>query len=246
MAGVTSDVTAGLNRIREPRRRHRLWPYTVLPAILLNLVGAAIFGSYYALQAVRPDLVRGIATSQLSVATYGIVAVVEWSLAVAVIVGLRRSGRSLRSLLAPEGSLLGFNRRRALLVFLSLNVLFALYVIVYQLFFGGWPRFTGIPLWERLALLAITPVTAAFCEEIVWRGRVLTGELARGRSIRGAVIVGAVWFSLIHGVFLPDKLVVTFVWGLIAGLYYLRERNLVPLIAAHLVTDLWSFGLSAL
>jgi len=38
---------------------------------------------------------------------------------------------------------------------------------------------------------------------------------------------------------------ITFVWRLIAGTYYLRERNLLPLIAA-LLTDLWTFALSAL
>ena len=223
----------------------RLWPYTVLPAVLLNLAGVLVFVPYYALRSVRPDLVAGVSATQLSLTVYAMLVAVEWSLAIAVVAGLRRSGRSLRSLLAPGGSLLGFRPAPAALVFLELNLLFGVYVAAYQLFFGGWPRLTGAPPWERLALLAILPVTAAFCEELVWRGRVLTGELVRGRRVRPAIVVVAIWFSLIHGVFLPDKLAVTFVWGLVAGAYYLRERNLLPLMAAHLVTDLWSFGLSA-
>jgi membrane protease YdiL (CAAX protease family) len=224
----------------------RLWPYTVLPAVLLNLAAVLFFVPYYALRSVRPDLVAGISATQVNLSVYAMLVVAEWSLAIAVMAGLRRSGRSLRSLLAPDGSLLRFRLVPAVLVFLGLNLLFGLYVATYQVFFGGWPKLTGAPPWERLALLGILPVTAAYCEELVWRGRILTGELARGRRVRPAIVVGAIWFSLIHGVFLPDKLLVTFVWGLIAGAYYLRERNLLPLMATHLVTDLWSFALSAL
>jgi membrane protease YdiL (CAAX protease family) len=232
--------------IEWPYAGGRLWPYTALPAIVLNLGAVLIFVPYYALRSVRPDLVAGIAASQVNLAAYAIVVVVEWSLAIAVMAGLRQSGRPLRSLLAPDGSFLRFRLAPAALVFVGLNALFGAYVAAYQLFFGGWPRLNGTALWERLALLTILPLTAAYCEELIWRGKVLTLELARGRRVGKAIVIGAVWFSLIHGVFLPDKLLVTFVWGLLAGIYYLRERNLLPLMAAHLVTDLWSYALAAL
>lgn len=243
MRAVTQASNPAADR---PPAVGRLWPYTVLPAVLLNLGGALVYVLYYALSSVHPDLVAGISATEMSLSLYAMVVVVEWSLAIAVTAGLHRSGRPLRSLLAPGGSLLRFRLVPAVLVFLGLNLLFGVYVATYQVFFGGWPKLTGAPPWERLALLGILPVTAAYCEELVWRGRVLTGELARGRPVRPAIVIGAIWFSLIHGVFLPDKLAVTFVWGLIAGAYYLRERNLIPLMAAHLVTDLWSVALSAL
>jgi membrane protease YdiL (CAAX protease family) len=48
------------------------------------------------------------------------------------------------------------------------------------------------------------------------------------------------------GVFLPDKLLLAFLIGIIAGSYYVRERNLLPLMITHFVADVWTFGLSAL
>ncbi len=62
-------------------------------------------------------------------------------------------------------------------------------------------------------------------------------------SIGGAVLLAAVSFALIHGIFLPDKLAAVFLIGLTNGWYYLSQRNLVPLIIAHAVLNLWSFSL---
>jgi membrane protease YdiL (CAAX protease family) len=43
--------------------------------------------------------------------------------------------------------------------------------------------------------------------------------------------------------FFPDKLAIIFLFGLIAGWYYYRERNLAPLMVTHALPDLWSVGL---
>ena len=129
----------------------------MLPAVLLNIGGVLAFALYYALRSVHPDLVASVSSTEVSLSLYAMVVVVEWSLAIAVMAGLHRSGRPLRSLLAPGGSLLGSRLAPAVLVFLGLNLLFGVYVATYQLFFGGWPKLTGAPPWERLALLAILP-----------------------------------------------------------------------------------------
>lgn len=49
-------------------------------------------------------------------------------------------------------------------------------------------------------------------------------------------------FALIHGIFLVDKLAVTFVFGIITGWYYWKERNLIPVMIAHWFLDVWGFG----
>jgi len=41
-------------------------------------------------------------------------------------------------------------------------------------------------------------VTAAFCEELIWRGYVITRLEARGRSRWSAMILATVSFALIH------------------------------------------------
>ena len=34
----------------------------------------------------------------------------------------------------------------------------------------------------------------------------------------------------------------TFLFGIVTGYYYVRERNLIPLMITHAVVDFWSFG----
>ncbi|MBN2146895.1 MAG: CPBP family intramembrane metalloprotease, partial [Anaerolineales bacterium] len=57
------------------------------------------------------------------------------------------------------------------------------------------------------------------------------------------VLLSSLSFAAIHGVFLPDKLLVTFLLGIISTVYYLKERNLAPLMLTHWFVDMWSFGL---
>jgi membrane protease YdiL (CAAX protease family) len=51
---------------------------------------------------------------------------------------------------------------------------------------------------------------------------------------------------MIHGIFFVDKLLITALFGIIAGWYYHRERNPLPLMVAHALLDLRSFGLAIL
>jgi membrane protease YdiL (CAAX protease family) len=107
--------------------------------------------------------------------------------------------------------------------------------------FGQTTLYPGLPLWQRLGLVVMTAVTAGFCEELIWRGYVITRLEARGRRRWAAITLAAVAFALIHGS--PLHWVYTFVIGIVAGHYYTRERTLVPLMISHTVLDLWSFGL---
>lgn len=224
--------------------RERPWVYGVLPAVILNLGALVVYGAVYGLAAYRGRAPDQAALNRSQFALYLLVFVVEWAFALALVLGERRSGRSLRDLIAPQGQLWRFRPWPALAILVALNAIFAVYVVLYTLLRGGWPSLAGLPLWQRLFVQLAVPIQAAFCEELIWRGHLIPALERRGHSPRAAVLLSALSFSLIHGVFLPGKLLVTFVLGLAAGLYYQRERHLLPLMGAHWLLDMWSFGLS--
>jgi membrane protease YdiL (CAAX protease family) len=53
------------------------------------------------------------------------------------------------------------------------------------------------------------------------------------------VLLSALFFALIHS---PLHWAFTFLFGMVTGSYYTRERKLIPLMVAHAIVDLWSFG----
>ncbi len=227
-------------------RTRPLWVYAVLPAVILNAGAIVIFGGYYGLQATQPDLVSAIHPDQAQFLAYVLVFVVEWVFAILLLRQQAAEGKSLADLLAPGGQILNFRPLPALALFVAFNALFLLYVPLVAALYGQWPRFGGLALWQRLFILLAVPVQAAVCEELIWRGHLLPELAARGRTARSATVLAALSFALIHGIFLPDKLLLTFVLGLVAGAYYVRERNLLPLMLTHLVADVWTFALSVL
>jgi membrane protease YdiL (CAAX protease family) len=223
-----------------------LWVYAVLPAVILNLGAIVIFGGYYTLQAVRPEMVSSIPSDQPQFAVYLLAFIIEWAFAILLVRQQAASGRPLASLFAPDGRILRFRRLPALAIIIIFSTLFGLYVPLVAGLYGQWPRFDSLALWQRLFILAAVPVQAAFCEELIWRGHILSELKARGRSDVAAITLAAISFAAIHGVFLVDKLILTFVVGLVAGFYYLRERHLAPLMVGHFIADVWTFGLSVL
>jgi len=94
-----------------------------------------------------------------------------------------------------------------------------------------------------LFYLAINPITAGFVEELIWRGYFIEKLLATGRSELKSIVYSSISFAFIHGFIVLDKLVVTFLFGLIAGAYYVKERNIPVLIAAAIVVDVIAFAL---
>jgi membrane protease YdiL (CAAX protease family) len=128
------------------------------------------------------------------------------------------------------------------LVFVALNAVFGIYT-AYLWRTGTMRTYHGLSPWQIVFLLSVTPLTAGLVEECIWRGYIIPSVETRGRARWAAILLSSISFALIHGVFLPIRLLVTFVWGVIAGFYYTRERTLVPLIVTHVVVDVWSFGL---
>jgi membrane protease YdiL (CAAX protease family) len=221
-----------------------LWIYTVLPPAILNVAAVVIFGGYYALREVRPELVSGISPDEVQVTAYLVIFVVEWVFAIRLLRQRASRGTCLSSMMAPGGDIWGFRWPMAILLFAVFNGLFVAYVPLVSALYGEWPRFEDLRVWQRLFLVLAIPFQAAFCEELIWRGHVVPVLMRRGRSKTAAVLLAAVSFALLHGVLLPDKLLLTFLIGIVAGAYYVRERTLLPLMITHFVADMWMFGLS--
>lgn len=106
-------------------------------------------------------------------------------------------------------------------------------------------------LWVQLIVL---PISVGIAEELIYRGYALPRlvGLLGGRQFL-AVAVQAFFFGLQHVAFFWGapwpaalaKFLTTFLAGLVFGALYLKQRRLVPLIAAHVVLDLVGFGVPA-
>ena len=227
-------------------RLRPLWIYTALPAVILNIGAILIFGSYYALQATQPDLVSSIQPAQAQFLAYVFVFIVEWIFAILLLRQRAAEGKTLASIMAPDGQIFKFRLLSALGLFIIFNVLFILYIPLVTALYGRWPSLSELALWQRMFMILVIPLQAAFCEELIWRGHIIPELKARGRSDFAAILLSALSFALIHGIFLIDKLLLTFILGLVTGFYYLRERNLFPLMLSHYIVDLWTFALSVL
>jgi len=162
----------------------------------------------------------------------------EWVLANSIIRRLRRAGDSALDLIGPLGNPWRFRWLPAVGVFLAFNGLMAVFLTVLRAFLG-FEMHDGLALWQGLLLVIVVPVTAGFCEELIWRGCVITQLEARGRGRWATILLAAVSFAFIHS---PIHWPFTFLLGILTGCYYSRERNLVPLRISHVVADVWSFG----
>jgi len=223
-----------------------IWLFGVLPPVLLNLGAILLYGTYYALLATNPSVVQGISPSQVQFITYVFVFIVEWAFALTLIARMARRGTPLRTVLAPAGELFVFRKLPAVAIFLFMNAVLGVYVFAAAKLYGQWPRLDDLSAWQRAFLLLLVPITAAFCEELIWRGHLIPELESRNRTQTAAILLSAISFATIHSIFLVDKLVMTFILGIGAGIYFARERNLLPLMFSHFVADLWTFGLSVL
>jgi membrane protease YdiL (CAAX protease family) len=226
--------------------RGSIWLFGVLPPVILNLGAILLFGGYYALLAINAPAVQGISPAQVQFAAYMLVFLVEWAFALLLIARKARQGERLRHLLAPAGDLFDFRKLPALAIFLFVNAVLGAYVWVAVRIYGQWPRLDSLQAWQRLFLLLPVPITAAFCEELIWRGHLIPELESRKKTMSAAIVLSALSFAAIHNVFLVDKVIMTFILGLGMGFYFTRERNLLPLMFSHFVADLWTFGLSVL
>lgn len=90
----------------------------------------------------------------------------------------------------------------------------------------------GHPAWVSWALMAALP---AACEELLFRGWVLSGFAGRHGSWQrsaAAVVAQAALFAIFH--LLPERMPQTFVLGLVLGWMTLATGSLLPAVVCHL------------
>jgi len=179
---------------------------------------------------------------KLNTVLYSAVFITHWLLAFIVIRRLKRQDLSLKEFIAPKKKTRIFP---AILVFVSLNALFTAYMVL-ALTYGRIQPWRNLNAFKLVYFVAAHPLTAGFVEELIWRGYFVEKLLKMGNSEWRSIIFSSISFAFIHGFWLVDKLAVTFLFGIIAGAYYVRERNLVVLMVTHITLDIVAFALAFL
>lgn len=87
------------------------------------------------------------------------------------------------------------------------------------------------PLWVLIAVFALTP---AICEELAFRGFILSG-LARGGRLAIAIVISSIMFGVIH--MIPQQIFNASLVGLLIGLIAVHSRSLFPAIVFHFCTN---------
>ncbi|UCH05652.1 MAG: CPBP family intramembrane metalloprotease [Candidatus Thorarchaeota archaeon] len=205
--------------------------------VFFNIVALGVTGLSFTL---LPGLMSDYA--QMSFVIYAGVFLAEILLVLILVGRLRKAGMSIRGLLT-------FDREtrwlRAIAVFAALNVLFIAYIWV-ALWIGYITPFSGLNLFQVVFFILLLPLAAGIVEELAFRGYLIEVMLKKGLAENRVVLYSAISFAFIHGFFLVDKIIMTFLFGLIAGYYYVKERNLPVLIVAHIVVDVVTFGMTTI
>lgn len=88
-----------------------------------------------------------------------------------------------------------------------------------------------LQLWQLLSVFALAP---AICEELAFRGFILSG-LARGGRLAIAIGISSIMFGIIH--MIPQQAFNAALLGLVLGLLAVHTRSLLPAIAFHFVNN---------
>lgn len=201
--------------------------------VVYNVVGLV---SVLLLFAFSPE--HSAAQDTLNAVLYSGVVAVHWSLFYVIV---RRLGiEGVKKLVRPHKRIRWFP---SILVFASLNLLFIGYMVL-AIAYGRIPPWGSVDALQILFYIVLNPITAGLVEELIWRGYFIEKQLEAGKTRWRAIIYSSVSFALIHGIILVDKLIVTFTWGIIAGAYYVKERNIPVLMATHTVIDVIAFWMS--
>ncbi len=97
----------------------------------------------------------------------------------------------------------------------------------------------GVPLWQIVLLLAVTP---AICEELAFRGFILSG--LRHLGSRGmAILISSLFFGIVHGVL--QQSLNAFVLGLILGYVAVHSGSILPCMLFHGVHNAMQLGMAS-
>lgn len=162
----------------------------------------------------------------------GVAIVVIELIAFLLILGfLRRENRSLKSVISFQRD--GLRR-----------YLFVSFIALLPTAVAGWlysqaqtqagvaNNLSQLSLGEISLWYAIIPISAAFFEEIIWRGYMIP----RLQGIWRSLLFSSLSFALFHGIFNPLAVVASFIQGLVWGWVYRRTDSTVPSMVLHFLS----------
>jgi hypothetical protein len=169
--------------------------------------------------------------------------VLDWAEVFAMILVLRLRGQRLGDI--------GWRKRSPIWGWLAALAA----VAVYAGFASMGPMLKGAPVltdWSvfRIAMALGIGITAGFCEEAIFRGFVMGQARDGGAPVVVQLLLSAVLFGLAHGGWggmtgkfevgaMIGAMVSTAILGaMLAGVYLLSRRSLVPAVFAHGVIDM--------
>ena len=209
---------------------------------LFVVVFAGVYWGIHALRSlVMPYLhLDGAREKVLFTATVSIVLL--WTELAAMLVVLRLRGQTLADL--------GWRKRASLWGWLFAIVLALLYAglmlfgpLRTQPFLSDWSFF-------RIATALGIGITAGICEETIFRGFVMTQARDAGLPVAGQVALSAILFGLAHvgwsemsghfniGALLGSVAATAVLGGLLAIIYVVGRRSLMPVMVAHGAIDM--------
>ena len=86
-----------------------------------------------------------------------------------------------------------------------------------------------VPLWLMLLVMAVVP---AICEELAFRGFILSGLRHLGHKWR-AIVLTSIFFGVTHPIF--QQSLVAWILGLVLGFLAVQSGSIVPCMVFHLV-----------
>jgi len=98
----------------------------------------------------------------------------------------------------------------------------------------------------RPLFILFISVTAGFCEEIIFRGYLLTRLSLLFKNKAVPVILSSLLFAAMHYRYnMPREYLFTFLIGIIFSIYYQRFGNIKPLIITHVLIDVINLTLAS-
>jgi uncharacterized protein len=209
--------------------RFPLWHTAALLGLLATLIGLS-------------TRMHGASRSEVShrLTGYLVVAAFEWAMATWIIFGCRIQGESLYSLLGDFTA-----RLRAILRDCGLAIGF---LVVANIILGIVRHLVAATPTEALrnllprtslekaAFLGLT-ITAAFCEELIYRGYLQRQFTIWTRSLAIGVALQSITFGFSHAYQGLGMVLVTALYGCLFGLLAIWRMSLRPGMIAHLLQD---------
>lgn len=138
-------------------------------------------------------------------------------------------------------------RRRYLLISLGIAAVALALNLVLSVTVGSHLHFHPVPgAWLYLLIIVITSPLQAAGEEYLFRGYLLQAFGSIVRTPWFGIIVSSLVFALFHGTQNVPLFIDRFAFGLLAAILVMKTGGIEAGIAAHVINNVYAFGLGAL